>query len=142
MNDYKQIIIVRKDLNMSKGKMAAQVAHAASAFLCNFIMQNINPENYFINKIFSPAIYEYWIKKDYTKVILQAKNKNQLLKAKTLAKEFNLQEGKDFFIIHDKCYTELEPEEEDKTTITCIGFKPLPSAVIDQIGKKYHIYTE
>ena len=29
----KQIIIVRKDLNMSKGKMAAQVSHASMAFL-------------------------------------------------------------------------------------------------------------
>ena len=33
----KQIIIVRKDLNMSKGKMAAQVAHASMAFLTNAI---------------------------------------------------------------------------------------------------------
>ena len=36
----KQIIIVRKDLNMSKGKMAAQVAHASMAFLTNQIRKN------------------------------------------------------------------------------------------------------
>jgi len=36
----KQIIIVRKDLNMSKGKMAAQVAHASMAFLTNAIRKN------------------------------------------------------------------------------------------------------
>ena len=36
----KQIIIVRKDLNMSKGKMAAQVAHASMAFLTSQIRKN------------------------------------------------------------------------------------------------------
>ena len=36
----KQIIIVRKDLNMSKGKMAAQVAHASMAFLTNQLREN------------------------------------------------------------------------------------------------------
>lgn len=36
----KQIIIVRKDLNMSKGKMAVQVAHASMAFLTNQLREN------------------------------------------------------------------------------------------------------
>ena len=30
---YKQIIIARKDLNMSPGKLAAQVSHGSMAFL-------------------------------------------------------------------------------------------------------------
>lgn len=31
--DYKQILVLRKDINMRKGKMAAQAAHAAMAAL-------------------------------------------------------------------------------------------------------------
>ena len=33
MKDVKQVIVVRKDLNMRKGKIAAQVAHAAMKFI-------------------------------------------------------------------------------------------------------------
>lgn len=35
--NYKQVIIVNKELNMSKGKMAAQVSHASMAFLTRMI---------------------------------------------------------------------------------------------------------
>ena len=34
---YKQIIIARKDLKMSSGKLAAQVSHGSMAFLSWFI---------------------------------------------------------------------------------------------------------
>lgn len=38
--DYKQVIVVNKELNMSKGKMAAQVSHASMAFLTRMIRNN------------------------------------------------------------------------------------------------------
>ena len=42
---YKQIIIVRKDLKMSIGKMCSQVSHGSMAFLTNMIKitVKINP---------------------------------------------------------------------------------------------------
>ena len=37
---YKQIIIARKDLNMSPGKLSAQVAHGSMAFLKELVIKN------------------------------------------------------------------------------------------------------
>ena len=34
---FKQLIIARRDLNMSPGKLAAQVSHASSAFLIEML---------------------------------------------------------------------------------------------------------
>ena len=42
--------------------------------------------------------------------------------------------------ICDNCHTELEPEEDGRT-LTVIGFKPMDSEIIDQIGRKYHLYV-
>ena len=39
----RQLIIVRKDLHMSPGKLAAQVSHASMAFLTNMIRNNTVP---------------------------------------------------------------------------------------------------
>lgn len=150
---YKQIIIARKDLGMSAGKLAAQVSHASMAFLTCMIKSNSqlydvydNPENekYLGEKYRSEFwiekdLYEQWINGEFAKIVLQAKNKNSLLKAKEIAEAFGMVEGIDFFLIKDNCHTELKPEE-DGSTLTCIGFKPMDSGVIDQISKKYHLY--
>lgn len=152
---YKQIIIARKDLGMSPGKLAAQVSHGSIAFLANEIRKSSLPykdehtlsllpeDKTILYKAFlylNSDLYEQWINGEYTKCVLQAKNKSQLLKAKTLAEELNLMEGKDFFLIYDNCHTELTPEENGKT-LTCIGFKPMGSEIIDKIGRKYHLYV-
>jgi PTH2 family peptidyl-tRNA hydrolase len=84
-------------------------------------------------------LYEQWLNGEFTKCVLQAKNKSNLLKAKTLAEELGMKEGEDFFLIRDNCHTELTPEEDGRT-LTCIGFKPMPSEIIDQIGRKFHMY--
>lgn len=144
---YKQIIIARKDLNMSPGKLAAQVSHGSMAFLTWAIRNNYsqwlsdNNTTYYSSELtFDKDLYEQWIDGAFTKCVLQAKNKNQLLKAKTMAEELGMKEGIDFFLIKDNCNTELEPEEDGRT-LTVIGFKPMDSEIIDKIGKKYHLYV-
>ena len=154
---YKQIIIARKDLNMSHGKLAAQVSHGSMAFLTWMIRNNINSQVRPLQRLFNGTgdyetypltidkdLYEQWINGEFTKCVLQAKNKNQLLKAKTMAEELGMKEGEDFFCIYDSCRTELEPEFIDKNgvgrVLTCIGFKPFEESHIDKIGKKFHLY--
>ena len=147
---YKQIIIARKDLNMSPGKLAAQVSHGSMAFLTSMIRDKATYSEvcffdgydkiYMANLAFDKELYEQWIDGEFTKCVLQAKNKNQLLKAKTMAEDLGMIEGKDFWLIRDNCHTELEPEEDGRT-LTCIGFRPMDSETIDKIGKKYHLYV-
>ena len=149
----RQLIIARKDLNMSPGKLAAQVAHASWAFLSNEIRYvyetgAANPykeiNKFGIELLFEPQVLEEWFCGIFTKTICEAKNKNQLLKAKTLAEELGLKEGVDFFLIKDACNTELTPEEFDENgigrTLTCIGFKPLEDEIAWKISKKFQLY--
>lgn len=198
---YKQLIIVRKDLNMSIGKTSAMVSHASMAFLTTALMQNSkkknnfetyptwdtkrncparymrkdlddwareareNGEKYFyireqengtlervlnvddyhyeINMRFDRDIYEQWVGGIFTKIVCEAKNKNQLMKAVRIAEELGLKENKDFFIIRDCCLTELEPEEFDENgigrTITCIGFAPMDTSIVEKISKKFQL---
>ena len=150
----RQLIIARKDLHMSPGKLAAQVSHASMAFLSNMIRRGDTHEvlsldtaeagHYEITIQMSPDIYNDWICGIFTKTICEAKNRNQLMKAVTLAEEQGLVEGTDFFLIKDNCLTELEPEEVDENgvgrTLTCIGFRPLPDDVAHAISRKYQLY--
>lgn len=148
---YKQIIIVRKDLQMSIGKICSQVSHASMAFLTNEIRNEWSKNTtyfkgneyktyYSVELTFDKDLFEQWIDGEFTKCVLKAKNKSQLLKAKTLAEEMGMTENEEFFCIYDNCHTELTPEDNGRT-LTCIGFKPMDSEVIDKIGKKYQLYS-
>ena len=136
---YKQIIIARKDLGMSPGKLAAQVSHGSMAFFSWFVRNNVDLDGH-IDAWIDEDVLHNWIEGEFTKCVLQAKNKNQLLKAKTMAEELGMKEGEDFWLIKDNCHTELE-SEEDGRTLTVIGFKPMNSEIIDKIGRKYHLYV-
>lgn len=143
----RQLIIVRKDLKMSQGKMSAQVSHASTAFITAAIKNGQIKEendNYKIDITLDKNIYDEWICDIFTKTICEAKNAYQLLKSVKIAKELGLQEGKDFFLIKDACLTELTPEEVDENgqgrVLTCIGFRPLPDDIAHKISKKYQLY--
>lgn len=156
----RQLIIARKDLNMSAGKLAAQCCHASLAFITSQLRDRSNitefgsgtiddPDDavvvgYDAELYFDKETYEDWICGIFTKTVCEAKNKNQLLKAVTIAQELGLKEGEDYFLIKDACLTELEPEEFDEDgvgrVLTCIGFKPLPDDIAHKISKKFQQY--
>lgn len=150
----RQLIIARKDLQMSPGKLAAQCCHASLAFLTSKLRDKdkmlratnavTGEDGYATEIFFNKDIYEEWIQGVFTKTVCEARNRNQLMKAVVIAKELGLQEGEDFFLIKDCCLTELNPEEVDENgvgrTLTCIGFRPLPDELAHQISKKYQLY--
>lgn len=151
---YRRLFIMRKDLNMSAGKLAAQVAHGAEAYWTRMIEkfmsekrmigmdENTNTILYgytFYNSLPEGIVDEY-LHGEFTKTICEARNKTHLLKAKNLAEFMGLKEGKDFGLIYDACHTELVPEEENGTTLTGIWFKPLPNETAHEISKKYQLY--
>lgn len=148
----RQLIIARKDLNMSPGKLAAQCCHASIAFLTTQIQRRLPQKilcghellGYHFDLEFNKDVYEDWICGIFTKTICEAKNRNQLMKAVTIAEELGLEEDVDFFLIKDCCLTELEPEEVDEhgvgRVLTCIGFKPLDDETAHKISKKFQLY--
>ena len=150
----RQLIIARKDLQMSPGKLAAQCSHAAMAFLTSQLRDEsvmlkathstTGEDGYATEMFFGKEVYEEWICGVFTKTICEARNRNQLMKAVELAKELGLEEGKDFYLIKDCCLTELNPEEVDENgvgrTLTCIGFRPLPDEIAHQISRKFQLY--
>ena len=155
----RQLIIVRKDLQMSPGKLVAQVAHASMAWLTSELRskyaagdyeERLDDNNghsgsyYHIPLNIDKDIFDGWINGSFTKTVCEAKNLNGINKAKQIADEMGLKEGVDYFIIRDNCLTELTPEEVDENgigrTVTCIGFKPLTDEKAHKISKKFQLY--
>ena len=135
---YRRLFIMRKDLHMSAGKLAAQVGHCAEAYWTNLIKNSMHGEDCFLN--IDIEIYNNYINNSFVKTICEAKNKSHLLKAKTMADELGLIEDVDYGLIYDNCLTELVSEEENGTTLTGIWFKPLPDEIAHKISKKYQLY--
>ena len=137
----RRLFIMRKDLKMSPGKLAAQVGHCAEAYWTNLIKEGSRPNN--SDKIIievDNAIYDNYLCDKFVKTICEARNKTHLLKAKTAAEELGLKENVDFGLIYNACFTELTPEEENGTTLTGMWFKPLTDDIAHSISKKYQLY--
>lgn len=141
----RRLFIIRKDLHLSAGKMSAMVAHCAEAYWTNIIRKakKEKQENtYSFNIEINADIMENYVLDRFVKTICEAKNLNQLLKAKKYAEDLGLIEGTDFGFINDMCLTELMPENEDGTCTVGIWFGPLKDEISHEISRHYQLYKD
>jgi len=110
MSEYKQVIVVRNDLKMGKGKLAVQVAHAAVS----------SAEQ---ARKYKREWYEAWIDGNQAKICVKVDSEKELRLLKGRVGEAGIPNS----LIQDAGLTQLEPG-----TTTCLGIGPLPSQVADR----------
>lgn len=109
MEELKQVIVVRKDINMTKGKMSAQVAHASL-------------ESYRQAIDIHTQLTKNWLHNGAKKVVVYVENKTDLIELlKKIPKEIPHK------LIIDAGHTQLEPGTE-----TCLGIGPYYEKEIDR----------
>jgi len=107
-SEYKQVIVVRDDLNLSRGKIAVQVAHAA---IIGY-------------EISDSKLRERWKREGQKKIVLKVKSLEELMKIFERAKR----EGLPTAYVRDAGLTEIKPG-----TITAVVIGPHLSKKIDRI---------
>lgn len=109
--DHKLVILVRDDLKMSKGKIAAQAGHAA----VNCVLS--------IKKKDAGA-FEKWTMSNQPIVVLKIGSEREMFEFKAVADAQKINNS----AVCDAGRTEVEPG-----TFTCLGIGPAPSSVLDKI---------
>jgi PTH2 family peptidyl-tRNA hydrolase len=110
----KQAIVVRSDLKMGKGKLAAQVAHAS----LSAAEETMNRRSDW---------FDEWKEGGQAKIILKVQTEEALHELYKKAKAAKLPAA----LIEDKGLTQLEPG-----TVTCLGIGPGPEEELDRITGK------
>lgn len=108
---YKQVVVVRKDLDWGKGKLAAHAAHAAVGSMMEA----------------DPRIVEKWQDEGGMKIVVKVKDLKEL---KDLQKKIDAAKIP-HFLVKDAGKTQLKAG-----TVTCLGIGPADEKKIDKITKK------
>lgn len=140
-SEYVQYIVVRKDLmnQMGIGKAAAQVAHASLGVLLE--KEYYEEENFYGTKtwefftISKDRNTQGWLRSKFTKLVVYVKTKEKML---NIARKLD-NEGIRTKLIYDRCLTSLQPEEEDGTTLTCMGIALLNRNEVPKYLKKLQL---
>ena len=144
----RRLFIIRKDLHLSSGKLAAMIAHCAEGYWIRLIENNISNADGKPHVSFDldKDIYDGYLCGRITKTVCEAKNLNKLLQARDMALALGLVENQDFGMINDACLTELTPEWVDENgegrCTVGIWFKPLQDDVAHSISKKFQLYKD
>jgi len=100
-----------EDLKLSKGKLAAQVAHAA----VSCALKTKKHHKKWLTK---------WVREGGKKVIVKTDDANDFIELKRKAAELNIES----VIVTDAGHTEISPG-----TQTVLGIGPAPTNLIDQV---------
>lgn len=137
MKETKQIIVIRKDLRMRRGKEIAQGAHASMAvFTKELEVENIGvPKTGYNGKIFQfeySEVADKWFKTSFAKICVTVNSEQELLDVYNKAKEAGLLCS----LITDNGKTEFN----GVPTITCCAIGPGYAEDIDPITKHLPLY--
>ncbi|XP_020847629.1 peptidyl-tRNA hydrolase 2, mitochondrial [Phascolarctos cinereus] len=116
--EFKLIIVVRNDLKMGKGKVAAQCSHAAVSAYKQ--VQRRNPE-----------LLKQWEYCGQPKVVVKAPDEESLAELLTHAKVLGLTVS----LIQDAGRTQIEPGSR-----TVLGIGPGPADLIDKVTGHLKLY--
>jgi peptidyl-tRNA hydrolase, PTH2 family len=105
---YKQVIVIRSDLKMSRGKTAAQAAHASIS-----AAEQVDKK-----------VLDAWKKSGQKKIVLKVAGLEEMAKIKEVCEKAKIPSA----IISDAGMTELEPG-----TITALGIGPEKEEKIDKV---------
>jgi PTH2 family peptidyl-tRNA hydrolase len=119
----KQTIIIRKDLNLSKGRLVTQGAHASIAFLTDLIKE-YNPLQLTDSQLQLNESQKEWIYGTFYKICVGVDSEKELLDIGYNAVMLGLSVK----------YIE-ETNGFDKPTITCLAIGPDYSSKIDPVTK-------
>lgn len=130
----KQIIIMRKDLNMRKGKMVAQGSHASTGLILEKLFEasyndtgkEIKDGKYTLSiEVEAGSSLDTWIRTGFTKICVYVNSEEELLDVYKKAKSAGLPS----ILIQDGGKTEFN----GVPTYTCAGIGPADSEDIDKI---------
>jgi PTH2 family peptidyl-tRNA hydrolase len=111
---YKQVIVFRSDLKLSKGKAAVQAGHAAVS-----AAEEARKHR--------KSWWQAWMDEGQRKIAVKVKSETELLALEKEAKKLELP----CTLIVDRGLTEIPPN-----TITCLGIGPAPAERVGNITDK------
>jgi PTH2 family peptidyl-tRNA hydrolase len=109
--EFKQVMVVRRDLGMGTGKIASQVAHAA-------VMGSEK------TKALKREWFDAWFEGGQAKVVVKVQSMKELMEVRKLAEGLKLPVVQ----VEDRGLTQILPG-----TTTCIGIGPAPADLIDKV---------